>query len=191
MILFFKTSFSKIYAVGVSRPLGSDDVQKLIWLFGEAEYITAQEISSGFVGPRKEMITPFSTNAVEITQNMGINGIKRIEEFHEVSKEEANFDPMLQVFYPKIDQSIFTINKTPEAVIFIDDIHAYNKNEGLALSEDEVEYLEEVSLKLNRKLTDSEVLGFLKSIQNIVVIKFSTAPSSSITKKSLHRFFNL
>jgi phosphoribosylformylglycinamidine synthase len=27
------------------------------------------------------MITPWSTNAVEITQNMGIEGIIRIEEF--------------------------------------------------------------------------------------------------------------
>jgi phosphoribosylformylglycinamidine synthase len=34
-----------------------------------------------FVGPRAAMITPWSTNAVEITQNMGIKDIIRIEEF--------------------------------------------------------------------------------------------------------------
>ena len=32
-----------------------------------------------FVGTRREMITPWSTNAVEITQNMGLEGAGRIE----------------------------------------------------------------------------------------------------------------
>lgn len=44
--------------------------------------------------------------------------------------------------------------------MYIEDIETYNKQEGLALSEDEVVYLNEVSQKLNRKLTDSEVYGF-------------------------------
>jgi phosphoribosylformylglycinamidine synthase len=112
------------------------------------------------VGPRKEMITPWSTNAVEITQNMGIEGIVRIEEYFEVNGPNAVFDPMLQTLYENPDQKLFTIDRKPEDIILIEDIASYNEQEGLALSPDEIEYLEESAKKLGRKLTDSEVFGF-------------------------------
>jgi phosphoribosylformylglycinamidine synthase len=105
------------------------------------------------------MITPWSTNAVEITQNMGIRGILRIETF-EVAKGKVHFDPMLQQLYPSIDQDAFTVHHTPDPAIEIDSIAAYNASEGLALSPDEIAYLESVSRELGRKLTDSEVFGF-------------------------------
>ena len=38
--------------------------------------------------------------------------------------------------------------------------HYYNEQEGLALSADEIQYLDSVAVALNRKLTDSEVYGF-------------------------------
>ncbi|MCB0807550.1 MAG: phosphoribosylformylglycinamidine synthase, partial [Bacteroidales bacterium] len=120
-----------------------------------------EEILHGnYIGPRKEMITPWSTNAVEITQNMGIRDIKRIEEFNRVDSDDKSFDPMLKAMYKNLDQEIFTIDKQPEPVLEIDNIASYNEQEGLALSEDEVQYLEKLSKKLGRKLTDSEVFGF-------------------------------
>ena len=76
------------------------------------------------------------------------------------NKKKPNFDPMLQSEYAVLDQNIFTINKTPEQVIFIDNIAQYNENEGLALSAEEIDYLENLSKKLRRRLTDSEVFGF-------------------------------
>ena len=112
------------------------------------------------MGPRREMITPWSTNAVEITQNMGISGILRIEEFTRVEDEKAAFDPMLQAFYKGLNQDTFTIDKKPDPIVYIEDIRAYNQQEGLALNEDEISYLEGLSKKLNRRLTDSEVFGF-------------------------------
>ena len=121
--------------------------------------IRADQLGGQFVGPRKEMITPWSTNAVEITQNMGISGIIRIEEFID-GNAQSSFDPMLQAFYKGLTQSLFTINHQPDPVLYIDDISAYNKQEGLALSPDEIQYLEEVAVKIDRKLTDSEVFGF-------------------------------
>jgi phosphoribosylformylglycinamidine synthase len=59
-----------------------------------------------------------------------------------------------------VEQEIYTINIAPEAVLEIDDIAAYNQKEGLALSAEEVDYLDNLSKKINRKLTDSEVFGF-------------------------------
>lgn len=160
MILFFRTPEKSILAVGVAKALEQEDINKLVWAFSEAEYIQSQTMEGWFVGPRREMITPWSTNAVEITQNMGISGILRIEEFFPAKDENEDHDPMLQRMYNGLNQDIFTINKQPEPIIEIDDIMAFNKQEGLALSEDEVEYLNEVSNKIGRKLTDSEVFGF-------------------------------
>jgi phosphoribosylformylglycinamidine synthase len=156
MITFFASNTDKIYAVGLSQNLQATDFPKLEWLFGGAKLVDSPTITGMFVGPRKEMVTPWSTNAVEITQNMGIQGIIRIEEFYAAE----DFDPMLQAKYTNLDQSIFTIDVAPEKVMYIDDLAAYNQAEGLALSEEEIEYLESVATSLNRKLTDSEVFGF-------------------------------
>jgi phosphoribosylformylglycinamidine synthase len=160
MILFFRTTENTILAVDTTKVLEQEDINKLVWAFSEAEYIQAQTLEGWFVGPRREMITPWSTNAVEIIQNMGVSGILRIEEFFPAKDENEDHDPMLQRMYNGLNQEIFTIKKQPEPIIEIDNIMAYNKQEGLALSEDEVEYLNEVSCKIGRKLTDSEVFGF-------------------------------
>ncbi len=158
MIHFFKGKC--IYALESQALLTLSDISKLEWLLGGAEYMEARSLSGFFVGPRREMITPWSTNAVEMTQNMGITGIKRMEEFYASNEKKAHHDPMLQAVYRTLDQELFTINKKPATLLYIDDLPEYNKQEGLALSADEIEYLEQLSNKLGRKLTDSEVFGF-------------------------------
>ncbi|MFT4643334.1 MAG: phosphoribosylformylglycinamidine synthase, partial [Candidatus Azotimanducaceae bacterium] len=110
--------------------------------------------------PRAAMITPWSTNAVEITQNMGVSGIIRIEEFKMVSESFSAFDPMISEKYKGLNQESFSIDIQPEPILNIEDIAAYNTQEGLSLSDDEVGYLEQTSKKIGRKLTDSEVFGF-------------------------------
>lgn len=160
MILFFKSSTQTVLAVETAAPFSNEDVQKLIWLFSQATPLQSETLEGWYVGPRREMITPWSTNAVEITQNMGISGILRIEEYFPVASGNAEHDPMLQRIYNGLTQDIFKISKQPDPIVYIEDIETYNKQEGLALSEDEVVYLNEVSHKLNRKLTDSEVYGF-------------------------------
>ena len=158
MISFFRTPSKNVIAVQSEKPLSTEDINKLTWLF-DGDIVQCNSVGGFFVGPRKEMITPWSTNAVEITQNMAIGGIARIEEFIETT-EKAGYDPMLQALYKGLDQDIFTIARLPEPVKEVDDIAAYNEQEGLALSEDEINYLNDVSEKMERKLTDSEVFGF-------------------------------
>lgn len=159
MINFFKTPSQHIIAVESQDILSGEVVKRLNWLFGNSLLVDTSIVDGPFVGPRKEMITPWSTCAVEITQNMGVDGITRIEEYAP-AKEDGTYDPMLQRNYPLLDQNIFKIDKTPEEIIYIDDIEAYNQKEGLALSNEEIEYLNTVSVKMERKLTDSEVFGF-------------------------------
>ncbi|UXP31180.1 phosphoribosylformylglycinamidine synthase [Reichenbachiella agarivorans] len=156
MISIFKKNSTTYYLVASSSKLPATDIEKLNWLFGDSEYLESESIKGSFIGPRKEMLTPWSTNAVEITQNMGIVGLTRIEEFF----TEGHFDPMLNMKYEILDQHTFTIDKQPEEILEIEDIAAYNQAEGLALSAEEVEYLNGVAKDLGRKLTDSEVFGF-------------------------------
>lgn len=160
MIHFFGNLSTKVFVTQTDRELSSEDISKLIWLFGNQPKINMASLDAFFVGPRAAMITPWSTNATEITQNMGISGILRIEEYKAVDKGYADFDPMLFQKYNGLSQDIFTIDIRPEPILEIDDIAVYNENEGLALSKEEVGYLEQVAKKMNRKLTDSEVFGF-------------------------------
>ncbi len=160
MIHFFGNESTTVFAVQAQNELSAVTISKLNWLFGNAQKIDKSVLADFFIGPRAAMITPWSTNAVEITQNMGIEGIIRIEEFQNTTADFSDFDPMLFQKYSELNQTIFKIDILPEPIIEIEDIAAYNQQEGLALSQDEVDYLENLSKKLNRKLTDSEVFGF-------------------------------
>ena len=159
MVNFFKQS-SLVIAVNSNCDLDNETISKLEWLFSGAKKVDSTTLEGTFVGPRKEMITPWSTNAAEITQNMGIEGILRIEEFFLSDKEEPTFDPMLQRVYKGLCEDIFTIDTVKEPIVDIDDIDVFNKAEGLALNPSEVKYLDALATKLGRKLTDSEVYGF-------------------------------
>jgi phosphoribosylformylglycinamidine synthase len=160
MILFFECSSGNLIAVGATSELPGKDIEKLTWLFGEAPLLQNEMIEGTFIGPRREMITPWSTNAVEITQNMGITGINRIEEFFPAKSPKPEYDPMLQALYINPDQYIFTIDRMPEKVMFIENIKQYSEREGLALNSEEIKYLENLSRSIGRLLTDSEVFGF-------------------------------
>lgn len=164
MIHFFGDTSATIFAVQTNLTLSKKSIYKLQWLFGNQTKLNESIISDYFVGPRAAMISPWSTNAVEITQNMGIAGIVRIEEFKNVTENFSDFDPMITQKYKELNQEIFTINIQPKPILEIENIQAYNQQEGLALSKEEVIYLEKLSNKLlkerGRKLTDSEVFGF-------------------------------
>ena len=178
-IYFFKTPAGSVIATQADHQLTQDEVQKLCWLYGEATLMEGSTVEGQFIGPRREMVTPWSTNAVEITQNMAMKGITRIEEYFPapLSSPEGDtntcnsneapsgavggaFDPMLQRHYDGLDQNIFTVNIKPEPIKYVDNLEEYNEQEGLALSQEEIEYLHGIEKQNGRPLTDSEVFGF-------------------------------
>ena len=160
MILFFKTPTESVIATEVDHQLSQEEIKELCWLYGDATPVEADHVDGYFVGPRREMITPWSTNAVEITQNMNLKGVSRIEEYFPVSSREADHDPMLQRMYEGLDQTVFTVNHKPEPIRHVDNLEEYNEQEGLALSPEEIEYLHKIEKELGRPLTDSEIFGF-------------------------------
>lgn len=160
MILFFKTPQETIIATEMDHQPSQEETNKLCWLFGGAECIDTPQLDGIYVGPRREMVTPWSTNAVEITENMNLNGIMRIEEYFPVSSKEATHDPMLQRMYEGLDQKLFTVNREPEPIRRVENLEQYNEDEGLALSPEEMAYLHTIEKQNGRPLTDSEIFGF-------------------------------
>ncbi len=161
MVVFFKKGAFSVIAVETDHRLSESEIEKLIWLFSGARHLKSTSVKGSFIGPRKEMVTPWSTNAVEITQNMGLHGISRIEQFRRGGNSSAGFDRMLERVYPDgLNSHVFTTSRKPQPIVYIDDISAYNRSEGLALSPEEEEYLRSLADRLGRPLTDSEVFGF-------------------------------
>lgn len=160
MILFFKTQNEHVIATEINHQPNQQEIDELSWLYGDATLMAEQALQDFYVGPRREMITPWSTNAVEITQNMNLSGISRIEEFFPVASADADHDPMLQRMYEGIDQNVFTVNHEPEPIKYVDNLEEYNEQEGLALSPEEIEYLHKIEKQNGRPLTDSEIFGF-------------------------------
>ena len=160
MILFFKTPQKSVIATETDHQLSEDEMRELRWLYGNAEPAGSEKLEGFFVGPRREMVTPWSTNAVEITQNMGLRGISRIEEYFPVSSADAKHDPMLQRMYDGLDQSVFTVDIKPEPIRHVENLEEYNEREGLALSPEEIAYLHKIEKENGRPLTDSEIFGF-------------------------------
>lgn len=160
MIYFFLSTSKTVFALQVEQSLTTTDISKLNWLFGGTQLSDETVLPGVYIGPRSAMITPWSTNAVEITQNMDIQGVTRIEEFQQVEADFKDFDPMLSEKYKELNQEIFSIELEPEPILEICDIAEYNEQEGLSLSEEEIGYLNDLSDRLERPLTDSEVFGF-------------------------------
>ena len=167
MIRFFQTpqkttdrNSRSVIATEVDHALNEQEIKELTWLYGEATLLDADNLDGYYVGPRREMVTPWSTNAVEITQNMGLQGISRIEEYFPVASKDAEYDEMLQRMYNGLNQDIFTINIKPEPIKYVDNLEEYNEKEGLALSPEEIEYLHGLEKQNGRPLTDSEIFGF-------------------------------
>ena len=160
MIRFFQTPQKSVIATEVDHQLNEQEIKELNWLYGEATLLDADKLDGYFVGPRREMVTPWSTNAVEITQNMGLKGISRIEEYWAVASKDAEHDEMLQRMYNGLNQDIFTINIKPEPIKYVDNLEEYNEQEGLALSPEEIQYLHGLEKQNGRPLTDSEIFGF-------------------------------
>ena len=167
MIRFFQTpqkttdsNSRSVIATEVDHALNEQEIKELTWLYGEATLLDADNLDGYYVGPRREMVTPWSTNAVEITQNMGLKGISRIEEYFPVASKDAEYDEMLQRMYDGLNQDIFTINIKPEPIKYVDNLEEYNEKEGLALSPEEIEYLHGLEKQNGRPLTDSEIFGF-------------------------------
>ena len=98
MVTFFKKGASLVIAVQSENNLNQETIEKLTWLFDGAKALKSKHLKGQYIGPRREMITPWSTNAVEITQNMGIEGITRIENMPSLTTKSQHSTKCCNVF---------------------------------------------------------------------------------------------
>lgn len=156
----FFAAADTVYLVQSRIPLTAAEQETLTWAL-QAKPLTEQTVKGTYVGPRKEMISPWSSNAADIAHNMGIASVTRIESFRKAEDaEHPVFDPMLEMVYRGLHTDALTITDEPQPDAFVEDIRKTNADEGLALSDGEIEFLEAACKKLGRKLTDSELYGF-------------------------------
>ena len=118
----FFTDKHSVFLVESKIQFNSDRIETLSWMF-QAEFSEQSELGGSFLGPRKEMITPWSTCAVEIAENMGVSGIHRIEKFVPVGEgSQIDCDPMTQFVYQGLRLNTLGVDYPPQALCSIDDI---------------------------------------------------------------------
>ncbi len=155
--IYFNTT--NVFLIESSTPLSHQATEKLTWVL-QATPCQDACLSGHFIGPRKEMVSPWSTNACDILRNMGIPGILRAEIFEHFLACADSFDPMLQAEYHEISSSSLQVDLEPRPPFAVGDIAEFNDTAGLALSEDEIAFLEDQRRILEREFTDCELFAF-------------------------------
>jgi phosphoribosylformylglycinamidine synthase len=155
---FYRGS-SNVYLVQTTADLSAEEIKRLEWLL-EAKKLSDSKLDGPFLGSRKEMLTPWSTNATEMAQNIGVKSVTRVEEFTKIEQSATAPDPMLQAVYPTLTLDIFDSKETGETNSPVTNIKKFSDDFGLALSDEEVTYLQDVSKEIGRELTDAEIYGF-------------------------------
>ena len=127
--------------------------------------------TSLLVVPRLGTLSPWSSKATDIAHNCGLTAVRRIERgtvFFVGSDKPAIaallHDRMTQTVLRSFDeaQKLFE-HVPPRPLQTVRDIRQANRALGLALSEDEIEYLESAFRKLGREPTDAELTMFAQA----------------------------
>ena len=148
------------------------------------ELLNAQETSdlpNFFVGPRSGTISPWSSKTNEIISNVGIKGVLSIEKYlgYFINKDIQTVDLDLSCLFDRMTQEIFfnsddmvNLSAFPQRKPLIqidisksakDSLVKANKDLGLALSEDEIDYLDFFYSSAQRNPTDAELMMFAQA----------------------------
>ena len=172
------------YFVSSSTPLDAAQTEKLQALLSAVRVDTPAAGQSLFlITPRIGTISPWSSKATDIAHNCGLDGVERIERGMAVyvsgslhDKERAQWASLLhdrmtesvlpdfqsaeQLFAAHEDQSFDTVDVLGGGRAALE---AADKNMGLALSSDEMDYLLENYRALNRNPSDVELMMFAQA----------------------------
>lgn len=178
-----------VYFIDVEQTLSSKETQRLENLLDaqqKSEHIQANQLHL-IITPRIGTISPWSSKATDIAYNCGFEKIKRIErgivyyinimEGHSLTRgTKAQLitllrDPMTEVSYFHFDEVEALFSQTePLPMLSIDiltegseALEIANKSLGLALSDDEIDYLVENFIALGRNPTDVELMMFAQA----------------------------
>ena len=172
------------YFVSSPAPLDAAQTEKLQALLSAVRVDTPAAGQSLFlITPRIGTISPWSSKATDIAHNCGLDGVERIERGMAVyvsgslhGNERAQWASLLhdrmtesllpdfqsaeQLFAAHEDQSFDTVDVLDGGRAALE---AADKNMGLALSSDEIDYLVENYRALNRNPSDVELMMFAQA----------------------------
>jgi phosphoribosylformylglycinamidine synthase len=171
-----------VHFVDLAAPLGDDERRVLTKLLEYGPRIAAREVSgrSFVVVPRIGTISPWSSKATDIAHNCGLGSVRRIERgiLWTVAGEVADDQALRGALHDRMTESVllraedgerlFT-RAEPRPLSRIDlapgrsALEAANKRLGLALAEDEIDYLMDSYATLRRNPTDVELMMFAQA----------------------------
>ncbi|AJP48386.1 phosphoribosylformylglycinamidine synthase [Rugosibacter aromaticivorans] len=172
------------YFIDLSSPLNTPETTRLKELL-DISSVARGHISGELqlVTPRLGTISPWSTKATDIARNCGFSQVQRIERgtafYVSGVKDEKSalvirhslHDRMTESVLTTLDQAQALFGQIPPQPLTIvdtlsggrDALVAANLSLGLALSEDEIEYLLDNFAKLGRNPTDVELMMFAQA----------------------------
>ena len=175
-----------IHLADLSESLDKSETAQLAKLltYGPAIEAHAPQGSLHFVTPRPGTISPWSSKATDIAHNCGLNKIKRLErgvayyvESDVLSIEQQKtlngliHDRMVEVMLSTFDDAkVLFAHTEPKEFNTVDVLGAgrgalekANNDLGLALADDEIDYLVENFIALGRNPNDIELMMFAQA----------------------------
>ena len=177
-----------IHFVNVDGALSSEEFHTLVSIldYGEEAIVTAST-ERFMVIPRLGTISPWASKATDIVHNCGLRKVLRVERgtcYELILKGNAVLKPeereaVAAVLHDRMTESVVSPDVNP-AIVFADAkgksmqsidiigkgreaLEKANIELGLALNEDEIQYLIDAFTKLNRNPTDVELMMFAQA----------------------------
>jgi phosphoribosylformylglycinamidine synthase len=172
--------FEVCFYIETVLEMTAEELKTLRWIIAETfepmlvyKFPSYSEGSVVEIGPRLNVETPFSTNAVAICHAMGLNKVSRIESsrlfsLNGVAREEilaTHLDKMTQIVYPIGGLSSFDLDLKPAEVQVIpvlehgkEAIRQTNERLGLGMDEWDIDYYTKLFRHYKRNPTDVELL---------------------------------
>ena len=174
-----------VHLVDVEGELSAEDIAELTALLSYGPRVAAQQTEGQLflVIPRPGTISPWSSKATDIAHNAGLDRVKRLERavaYYVVgnfSEEHARLisnqlhDRMVETVLDSVNQAeaLFEHHQ-PQPMISVDVISGgrsaleiANVELGLALADDEIDYLVASFVELSRNPTDVELMMFAQA----------------------------
>ncbi|WP_299015823.1 phosphoribosylformylglycinamidine synthase [uncultured Photobacterium sp.] len=171
----------------LSAPLNADEQSKLTSLLTYGPTIAEHEPTGLLllVTPRPGTISPWSSKSTDIAHNCSLSQIKRLERgtayYIEITAElsESQFESLKGLLHDRMMEVVFTDMEAPAALFSHAEpapvksvdilaggrkaLEVANVTLGLALAEDEIDYLVENFTKLGRNPNDIELMMFAQA----------------------------
>ncbi len=170
---------NELYFILSPKPLNDKTIQKLELLLSGSLIKTININSNNvIITPRFGTISAWSSKATEIAYRCGLNDISRIEKsiYYQAN---VNLNNITNTLHDRMTESIVTDKKQLEQLFLNNDGTTYteidilthgktileeaNQKMGLALSSDEVDYLFDNYTKINKNITDVELMMFAQA----------------------------